>query len=361
MAELPKSIGWIGLGLMGYPMALNLVKKMDKNTHFYVFDVVKESVEKFVAEDEGRIHACGDSKEVADESDLILSMVPEGSHVKSVYLDPSSGVIASSSIPELLIDCSTIDTASSNLVRSTLASQFPSTTFYDSPVSGGVKGAEAGTLTFMLGCSNASPDLPLLHKLLSFMGKDSSIFAAGGPSLGLTAKLCNNYCSGLIAIAVSEAMNLGIKSGMDPRVLANIFHTSTAQSSICDDWCPVPGIRPDAPASKAYEGGFRVELMKKDFGLAVEAAKEKGVQLALGEKGLGVYEGACGDEKCKGKDSRVVYRYLGGEEEWNSDGRFEEKVEMRRDETRALLKRARDLDDEGRKDVGRTEKARNIM
>lgn len=275
-------------------------------------------------------------------------MVPEGSHVRSVYLDAEKGVLASSSLDnKILIDCSTIDTASSLAVRDACAEKHPTTRFYDSPVSGGVMGAEKGSLTFMLGCSTTNSDLPLLMKLLGLMG--GNIFPCGGPSLGLVSKLCNNYCSGLIAIAVSEAMNIGIKSGMDPRVLANVFHTSTAQSAICDDWCPVPGLCPEAPASKGYQGGFRVELMKKDFGLAVDAAERVGARLALGKEGLGVYEGASKDEECKGLDSRVVYRYLGGEEEWKEKGEFEEDVDMKRDETRRLVKAGREVDERKRK------------
>lgn len=275
-------------------------------------------------------------------------MVPEGSHVRSVYLESETGVLASSYLDnKVLIDCSTIDTASSLAVRDVCAENYPTARFYDSPVSGGVLGAEKGSLTFMLGCSTTNSDLPLLEKLLGLMG--GNIFPCGGSSLGLVSKLCNNYCSGLIAIAVSEAMNIGIKSGIDPRVLANVFHTSTAQSAICDDWCPVPGLCPEAPASKGYQGGFRVELMKKDFGLAVDAAERVGAKLALGKEGLGVYEGASTDEGCKGLDSRVVYRHLGGEEYWKSKGGFEQDVEMKRDETRRLVKAGREVDERKRK------------
>lgn len=255
-------------------------------------------------------------------------MVPEGSHVRSVYLTPETGVLASDLKSKILIDCSTIDTGTSLAVREACLKQHPNASFYDAPVSGGVIGAEKATLTMMLGCATDDPKLGLLTELLSLVG--GNIFPCGGPSLGLTAKLCNNYCSGLIAIAVSEAMNIGIASGMDPRVLANVFHTSTAQSAICDAWCPVPGICPNAPASKGYQGGFRVQLMKKDFGLAVDTAKRVGVDLALGGKGLDVYEGASADEKCKDLDSRVIYRYLGGREDWRKD--FPEEVPLKKDE-----------------------------
>lgn len=166
----------------------------------------------------------------------------------------------------------------------------------------------------MLGCNEDDPKLPLLKELLGAMG--SSIFPCGGFSLGLTAKLCNNYCSGLIAIATAEALNIGIKSGMDPSVLARVFTKSTAQSTINDKWNPVPGVCPNAPASKDYQGGFKVQLMKKDFNLAVEMAKRVGAQLRLGEPGLAVYNEASEDVACRDRDSRVVFRRIGGVENW---------------------------------------------
>ena len=265
-------------------------------------------------------------------------MVPEGSHVRSVFLTPETGVLASDLSSKILIDCSTIDTGTSLAVRDACAEQHPRASFYDAPVSGGVIGAEKATLTFMLGCREDDANADLLWSLLGMMG--GNIFPCGGPSLGLTAKLCNNYTSGLIAIVTSEAMNIGMASGMDPRVLANIFHTSTAQSSILDDWNPVPGLCPDAPASKGYKGGFRVQLMKKDFALAVDTAKRVGVELALGEDGLRVYEEASQDKRCKDLDSRVVYRLLGGKEDWRKD--FPEEVEMKKYATRRALQLGRE-------------------
>ncbi|KAK8164547.1 6-phosphogluconate dehydrogenase, partial [Phyllosticta citrichinensis] len=177
-----------------------------------------------------------------------------------------------------------------------------------------VLGAQRATLTFMLGCSPTDANMPLLRDLLGKMG--SNIFACGGPSLGLVAKACNNYCSGLIAIATSEAMNIGMAAGMDPRLLKQIFDSSTAQSTILDKWCPVPGIVPEVPSSNGYKGGFKVQLMRKDFGLAVHTAKRLGVRLALGDVGLETYTAAMNDPRCRDLDSRVVYRFLGGNEDW---------------------------------------------
>ncbi|KAK1763267.1 mitochondrial 3-hydroxyisobutyrate dehydrogenase [Phialemonium atrogriseum] len=237
-------------------------------------------------------------------------MVPEGSHVRSVFLTPGTGVLEADLSSKLLIDCSTVDTETSHAVRQRILEVAPSASFFDAPVSGGSLGAAKATLTFMLGCSDDEPQLPTLQLLLGMMG--TSIFPCGGPGLGLTAKLCNNYCSGLIAIATSEAMNIAMKSGMDAKVLARIFSTSTAQSTISDKWNPVPGVCPDAPSSHGYEGGFKIQLMRKDFALAVEAANRVQARLALGEAGLKTYTDASNDPACRDLDSRVVFRYLQG-------------------------------------------------
>ena len=255
--------------------------------------------------------------EVIDEwshQDIILTMVPEGSHVRSVYLDSSEGVIAADISNKLLIDCSTIDMASNQAVRELISAEFPTAAFYDAPVSGGPLGAGKGSLAFMLGCTGNDPNLSRLQHLLGMMGDPEKIIACGGPSLGLTAKLSNNYLSGLIAIATAEAMNIGMRSGLDKKVLASVFHASTAQNCISDRFNPVPGVCPEAPSSNGYHGGFKVELMRKDFGLAVDTANRVGAKLVLGQAGLETYRGASDDPRCKGLDSRVVYRYLGGEE-----------------------------------------------
>lgn len=241
-------------------------------------------------------------------------MVPEGSHVRSAYLDSKAGVCASDVSNKLLLDMSTIDTTTSLAVKNHIATNFPSASFYDAPVSGGVIGAKKGTIAIFLGCAHDDPNLPRLKHLLSMMG--GQIIACGGPSLGLSAKLSNNYLSGLIAIAASEAMNMGMRAGLDPRILANVYAAGTAQNTICDKFNPCPGVVPGAPSTGGYKEGFKVQLMKKDFTLAVDMANKVGAKLALGEAGLKTYEGASNDPKCRDLDSRVVYRYLGGNEDW---------------------------------------------
>ncbi|KAL5361216.1 6-phosphogluconate dehydrogenase [Aspergillus floccosus] len=295
-------------------MAQQLVAKMAATTRLYVFDIVEQVMDDFVAMYPNRVVQGKSPRDVAEHSKIIISMVPEGSHVRAVYLDQSTGVCSTPLNDKTLIDCSTIDTATSLSVKEHIATHHPSASFYDAPVSGGVLGAQKGAIAFFLGCAKTDPNLNLLTDTLSLMGKE--VIPCGGPSLGLSAKLCNNYLSGLIAIANSEALNIGMRAGLDPRVLSSVFGAGTAQNAICDQFNPCPGVVPDAPSSNDYKTGFKIQLMKKDFSLAVAMAEQVGARLVLGDAGLKTYEEASNDPRCRDRDSRVVFRFLGGDESW---------------------------------------------
>lgn len=243
-------------------------------------------------------------------------MLPEGRHVKAVYLG-ENGISSSNIEGKTLLDCSTIDTTSFLEVKQNIEGKYPGTLLYDAPVSGGVIGAKRGTIAFFLGCAeDDNEEIERLTNFLSLMG--GKIIPCGGPSLGLAAKLSNNYLSGIIAIACSEAMDMGMRSGLDPRVLAKVYAAGTAQNAICDRFCPVPGVYPDAPSSNGYQDGFKVQLMKKDFSLALDMAHRVESKNVLGDAGLSTYEAASEDIRCRDLDSRVVFRYLGGNENWKS-------------------------------------------
>ncbi|KAI4625465.1 hypothetical protein J4E80_002596 [Alternaria sp. BMP 0032] len=309
-------LGFIGLGAMGKPMLSHLANKLPEESRIWVYDVVEQMVDDACAEFPGRVLKAKSAKDVAQQVDTVVSMVPEGAHVRSVYLDPQNGVCSTDISNKLLIDCSTIDTATSLAVKDHIAAEFPSASFYDSPVSGGVVGAIKGTIAFFLGCAESDPNIERLTHLMGLMG--GQVIPCGGPSLGLAAKLSNNYLSGIIAIACSEAFDMGMRSGLDPRTLAKVYAAGTAQNAICDKFCPVPHVYPEAPSSGGWKQGFKVQLMRKDFGLAVDMAKRVGSRNVLGDVGLQTYDGAANDPRCRDLDSRVVYRYLGGQEDWQS-------------------------------------------
>ncbi|KAI3391891.1 hypothetical protein diail_6631, partial [Diaporthe ilicicola] len=287
MANEPINVGFIGLGIMGFAMAVNLVKKLPQGSKLYVYDVSADAVNRFVAEHPNSAVAAGSAKEATQNSTTVFTMVPEGSHVRAAFLDETNGILAAEQTPRTLIDCSTIDRETSLAVLEDVRKRHPQAAFFDAPVSGGQIGAEKATLTFMVGCAEDDPKWPFLKGILGLMG--TNIMACGGPSLGVTAKLTNNYCSALISLATAEAMNLGMRAGMDPRLIQRIFSKSTAQSTICDKFNPVPGVCPEAPSSHGYEGGFKIQLMRKDFGLACQIAENVGAKLLLAEAGLKTY------------------------------------------------------------------------
>lgn len=209
----------------------------------------------------------------------------------------------------LFIDCSTIDPTTSQSVASAAHSSGQGK-FIDAPMSGGVVGAQAGTLTFMIG---AAPEVvERATEILSMMGK--RVLHLGGQGAGLHGKLANNYLLALNNIATAEAMNMGIQWGLDPKALAGMINISTGKCWPSEVNNPVPGVIEGSPACRGYEGGFGIGLATKDLKLAVKAAKESNIRLALGDTAKAFYEEVETAENCKGKDFSVVYRHLGGKE-----------------------------------------------
>jgi 3-hydroxyisobutyrate dehydrogenase len=241
--------------------------------------------------------------------DTVITVLPEPKHVKSVF----EGIFASAlpraptDAPRLYIDCSTIDPTTSRSVASIVQSSASDSvaTFVDAPMSGGVVGARAASLTFMVGCE---PDIIFdVEKVLLLMGK--KVWHLGAQGAGLSGKLANNYALAINNIGAAEAMNLGIKWGLDPKALGNLINSSTGRSWPSEINNPVPGVVETAPASRDYEGGFGVSLMKKDLKLAIRAAQEASARLELATKAEEVYEKV--EQDYKGKDFSVVYRWLG--------------------------------------------------
>jgi 3-hydroxyisobutyrate dehydrogenase len=263
------TIGFIGLGNMGGPMARNLVKAGHK---LRVFDMVKSSVDAVVA---AGAAAASNAADAAKGAEIIVTMLPAGEHVRSVYTG-EGGVIAAAAKGALLIDSSTIDVESARAVSAAAAKA--GFEMLDAPVSGGVAGAEGGTLTFMVGGSEAAfqRGLPILQA----MGKN--IVHAGAAGNGQAAKICNNMILGVAMIAVSEGFLLAEKLGLDAQKLFDIASKSSGQCWAMTSYCPVPGPVPSSPANRGYKAGFTTAMMLKDLTLAQRAASSVGVATPMG-------------------------------------------------------------------------------
>jgi len=250
--------------------------------------------------------------ELAKHTQNIVTMLPASAHVEKVYLDPQNGILSTIQSNSLLIDASTINPESAKKVYKAVTALNKNVNFIDAPVSGGTGGAAAGTLTFMVGGSKQAFDLAT--PILQAMGKN--IVHCGDNGAGQAAKICNNLLLAISMIGTSEAMNLGVTLGLDPKVLAKIINTSTGRCWSSELYNPVPGVLENSAATRGYTGGFGSELMKKDVGLAVAAAKEANVRLVLGPKCLELYE-----EICKSgsglKDFSYVYQQLSNKEVQN--------------------------------------------
>jgi 3-hydroxyisobutyrate dehydrogenase len=270
-------VAFLGLGNMGLPMALNLVKA---GHQVRGFDLVQTQLDAFKAG--GGVPALSPSDAVTD-ADVIISMLPASRHVEALYLG-NSGLLAVANPKTLLIDCSTI----SPKVAQAVAAQAKTKGFamIDAPVSGGTAGAQAGTLTFMVGGEGVDVDRarPLLEK----MGKN--IFHAGASGSGQTVKVCNNMLLGIQMLGTSEALRLGIANGMDPKVLSDIMSKSSGRNWALELYNPCPGVMENVPSSKGYAGGFGVDLMLKDLGLATENASDLDASVPLGELSRKLYE-----------------------------------------------------------------------
>ncbi len=269
-------IGFIGLGNMGLPMALNLVKAGHEVSGFDLFPQGMDRLK------EGGGKAGKDINAVVAESDIVITMLPAGKDVRQVYLGPT-GIIAHANAGTLFIDSSTIDVDSARAVASEAVAN--GMLMLDAPVSGGVGGAQAGTLTFMVGGSDAA--FQKAEPLLGKMGK--TIVHAGGAGAGQAAKICNNMILGISMIAVSEAFVLAEKLGLDKQKLFDISSKSSGQCWSLTTYCPVPGPVPASPANRDYQAGFTAAMMLKDLRLAQDAARASGATTPLGADAASIY------------------------------------------------------------------------
>jgi len=253
-------VAFIGLGNMGGPMAINLLKA---GHQVQAFDLSKDALAQVQAE--GAMVAAS-AVDAVKGAEFIISMLPAGKHVAGLYLG-EQGVAAHIAKNALVLDCSTIDAATARSVGAGLAAQ--GIAFIDAPVSGGVGGAKAGTLTFIVGGS--AEHFERAKTVLEAMGKN--LFHAGDVGAGQVAKICNNMLLSILMAGTSEALQLGIDNGLDPKVLSDIMLKSSGRNWTLELYNPCPDVQPNVPSSNNYQGGFMVDLMAKDLGLAAECAQ----------------------------------------------------------------------------------------
>lgn len=290
------TVAFIGLGNMGGGMAANLAAK---GFAVRAFDLSADALAKAVA---AGCTACGSAGEAVAGADVVVTMLPAGSHVAGVYRDSVFGAVPRGT---LLIDCSTIDVGTAKLLGA--EAEAAGLVAVDAPVSGGIAAANAGTLTFMVGGSDEG--FARAKPVLEAMGK--AVIHAGASGAGQTAKICNNMLLGASMVATSEAFVLAEKLGLDPQRFYDIASVSSGQCWSMTSYCPLPGVGPESPADRGYQGGFAVALMLKDLRLAAEAAGLAHAATPMGAKALELYEALAADGQ-GGLDFSAILESLRG-------------------------------------------------
>ncbi|WP_290649530.1 3-hydroxyisobutyrate dehydrogenase [Aquisalimonas sp.] len=270
------TIGFIGLGNMGGPMAANLVKG---GHTVQGFDLSAEAVARLTG---AGAKGCASAGEAASGVEVVISMLPAGKHVRDLY-QGSGGLLASVAKGTLLVDSSTIDADTTRAVAA--EADKAGCPMIDAPVSGGVAGAEAGKLIFMVG--GETGPVEQARPILDMMGR--AVFHAGPAGAGQVAKMCNNMLLAISMIGTSEAINLGIAEGLDPKALSEIMQQSSGGNWVLNGYNPHPDAMDGTPASRGYTGGFGTALMLKDLGLAMEAALKDGKATPLGALARTIY------------------------------------------------------------------------
>lgn len=311
-----KNVGFIGLGNMGSHMAMNLMKS---GFSVFVHDINEAALKKFV--DKG-VPVKETPKEIAEASDVVITMLPSSKHVLDAYMGPNGLLHNSSNLrPWLFIDSSTIDPMvsrklSHSVSGCTLKNKLDSLlkpSMLDAPVSGGILAAESGQLTFMVGGTQEA--YQEAEPLFLSMGR-ASIYC-GGAGNGSVAKICNNLAMAISMAGVSEALAIGQSLGISASTLTRIFNCSSSRCWSSDTYNPVPGVMDGVPSSRDYQGGFMSKLMAKDLDLAATSANEATIKHPLTCQAQKIYHELC-KEGNEAKDFSCVFRhYYGGKDEYS--------------------------------------------
>ncbi len=279
------NIAFIGLGNMGAPMAENLLKAGHK---LWVYDLSESTTQRL---QRAGASVADSPKAAASNAKIVISMLPASKHVRSVYLGDvnedgdniDNGLLSELSKDTLVIDSSTIAAVDARAIAKVAIAH--GIEFLDAPVSGGTGGAIAGSLTFIVGGSAEA--FARAEPILAVMGKN--IFHAGEHGAGQVAKICNNMLLGILMAGTAEAINLGVKNGLDPKVLSDIMLQSSGRNWTLEVYNPYPQVMDNVPSSNGYQGGFMSKLMKKDLNLALQTAQNSNVETPMGSKATELY------------------------------------------------------------------------
>ena len=295
-------IAFIGTGNMGLPMVRNLLAA---GHEVRAYDVSPDALVEAVRAGASEAASLADA---VTATEIVITMLPEGRHVRTVYLGDggNDGIIGHAPRDALLADCSTIDIANAREVAAAAAEA--GYEMIDAPVSGGVTGATAATLTFMVGGSAGG--FERARPILAAMGRN--VAHVGGPGHGQAAKICNNMMAGIAMIGAAEVACLGETLGLDPKTLYDVLSTSSGQTWMMDHMHPVPGIVAASAANRNYAPGFKVALMAKDLGLAQRAAADTGTSTPLGAAAASIYRMLCHNGAGE-LDCSAVYKLLHGD------------------------------------------------
>ncbi len=272
-----QTIGFIGLGNMGGPMAANLARAG------YLVKAFDLSLDALAKAEAASCVVTQSAAEAAQGADVVISMLPAGKYVKNLYVSAPVPIFDEIKDGALVIDCSTIE---ADMARSIAKlAEEKGIDFMDAPVSGGVGGAIAGTLSFIVG--GTAEQFEKAKPVLESMGKN--IFHAGDHGAGQIAKACNNMLLAVLMAGTCEALNMGIKNGLNPKVLSDIMKQSSGSNWALQVYNPVPGVMENVPASNDYQGGFQVDLMFKDLGLAMDLSQSSASPTPMGSAARGLF------------------------------------------------------------------------
>ncbi|KAJ9643671.1 hypothetical protein H2204_001816 [Knufia peltigerae] len=319
--------GFIGIGRMGFPMALNVRAKMPSGSKLVVCDVDQSQVERFLHQSKslGPVEAASCPKEVAEQCDVIITSLPPGKAVSQVFSDPSTSILAAGvrDRSKLVIDTSTMDVQSSlDVSKQVVASGFGD--FVDCPVSGGMIGAEGGKLSCMVGCSKELFDDRVKPIVLAF-SDPKAVYHCGGPGAGLAAKIVNNYVAMVSYVGLCEGINIGVRYGLDPKLLTDVINAGSGMCWNSLYMCPIKGIQPTSSATKDFlsgpDGGPGFDLATEATDMTVELMHQVNAKSVMAPVMRNIWKRAQASPLCQGKEYRSLYllfseedgRGIGGE------------------------------------------------